>query len=166
MYPRILVPTDGSPVSALAAQAAIELAHACGSSIVVLSIAVPEAPFPSVEGGMVFDPGQQLDILLEHAQGFVGTLAQSVRHAGLDCTPVARVATDPAQAIADAAREYSCDLIIMGSHGRRGLSRLLAGSVTQEVLANAPVPVMVFRPALPGDKVRELARPCPASEQK
>lgn len=166
MYTRILVPTDGSPVSELAAQAAIELARACGSSIVALSIAVPEAILPSVEGGMVLDPGQQVDALLEHAHGFVGTLAQSVRHAGIDCTPVTRIDPDPARAIVDAAGEYRCDLIVMGSHGRRGLSRWLAGSVTQEVLAYAPVPVMVLRPALPGEKAQALARACPASEHE
>ncbi len=53
-----------------------------------------------------------------------------------------------AEVIGDAAREHGCDLIVMGSHGRRGLSRLLAGSVTQAVLAYIPVPVMVLRPPL------------------
>lgn len=164
MYTRILVPTDGSSVSELAAQAAIELARSCGSGIVALSIAVPEGGLPSVEGGMVLDPGQQVDALLEHAHGYVGTLARSARNAGIECTPVTRIDPDPAQAIVAAAREYGCDLIVMGSHGRRGLSRLLAGSVTQEVLAYAAVPVMVFRPALSGEQARELARSCPASE--
>ncbi len=162
MFTRILVPTDGSSVSALASQAAIELARSCGSSIVALSIAVPEGELPSVEGGMVLDPGQQVDALLEHAHGFVGTLAQSVRQAGIDCTPLTRIDLDPAQAIVAAAREYGCDLIVMGSHGRRGLSRLLVGSVTQEVLAYAAVPVMVLRPSLSGEQARELARSCPA----
>ena len=163
MYKRILIPTDGSSVSGLAADAAIELARSCGSGIVTLSIVVPELVFPYVEGGLVLDSGQQVDVLLENAHGFVGALAERARRSGIACTPVTRIDPDPAQAIVEAAREYHCDLIVMGSHGRRGLSRLLAGSVTQAVLAYAPVPVMVLRPALPDEQAQALARPCPAS---
>jgi nucleotide-binding universal stress UspA family protein len=162
MYKRILVPTDGSPVSALAADAAIELARSSNAEIVALSVVVPEAVLPSIEGAMVLDPGQQVDVLQEHAHGIVGNLAERVRRAGLECRPLTRIDPDPARAIVEAAREYGCDLIAMGSHGRRGLSRLVAGSVTQEVLAYAPVPVMVLRPALPGEHAEALARPCPA----
>lgn len=162
MYKRILVPTDGSPVSALAADAAIEMARSAGAEIVALSIVVPEAVLPSIEGAMVFDPGQHVDVLQEHAHGFVGALAERARRGGVGCRPVTRIDPDPARAIVEAAREYDCDLIAMGSHGRRGLSRLLAGSVTQAVLAYAPVPVMVFRPALPGEQAQALARECPS----
>jgi nucleotide-binding universal stress UspA family protein len=162
MYKRILVPTDGSPVSTLAADAAIELARCGGGEIVALSIVVPEPVVPSVEGAMVLDPGQQIDVLQEHAHAIVGTLAERMRRGGVECRPVTRIDPDPARAIVEAAREYDCDLIAMGSHGRRGLSRLLAGSVTQSVLAYAPVPVMVLRPALPDEQAQALARACPA----
>lgn len=60
------------------------------------------------------------------------------------------------------ASEHACELIVMGSHGRRSLSRLLMGSVTQAVLAYAPVPVMVVRPAPASAAAQALARPCPA----
>ncbi|MFC0252238.1 universal stress protein [Massilia consociata] len=146
MYKRILVPTDGSPISGQAVDAAIELARACGSAIVALSIAEPAPAIPSVEAAMVVDPGQQVNELLEHAHGFAAAVAERARAAGIACTPIASFMPDTAQAIVGAAREHGCDLIVMGSHGRRGLSRLLAGSVTQAVLAHAPVPVMVLRP--------------------
>ncbi len=162
MYKRILIPTDGSSVSGLAADAAIELARSCESGIVTLSIVVPEPVLPDIGGGIVLDSRQQTDVLLENAHGFVGTLAERARRAGIECTPVTRIDPDPARAIVEAAREYQCDLIVMGSHGRRGLSRLLAGSVTQAVLAYAPVPVMVLRPALPDEQAQALARTCPA----
>lgn len=151
MFTHILVASDGSSVSSLAAQAAVDLARSCGASIVALSIAVPEAP-PLIEGGMVFDPGQQADDLLEYAHGVVDALAKAARAAGVECIPVTRIAPDASQAIVMAAREYRCDLIVMGSHGRRGLSRLLAGSVTQEVLVSAPVPVLVYRPGRPDEQ--------------
>ncbi|RZJ85456.1 MAG: universal stress protein, partial [Massilia sp.] len=99
----------------------------------------------------------------EHAHGFVGAMAERARRGGVGCRPVTRIDPDPAREIVEAAREYHCDLIAMGSHGRRGLSRLLAGSVTQAVLAYAPVPVMVFRPALPGEQAQALARECPSA---
>jgi nucleotide-binding universal stress UspA family protein len=88
-----------------------------------------------------------MDVLLEHAQRYVDAIAARCAKAGVACTALTCSALDPAEAIADTVREQQCDLIVMGSHGRRGLSRLLAGSVTQAVLAGAPVPVMVLRPA-------------------
>ena len=149
MYRRILVPSDGSSVSDRAVDAAIEFAQACGAEIVALAVAVPEPVLQSLEGGVVLDPGQQVDVLLEHAGACAKAIAARAQLAGVRCMPLTRFSLDPAEAIVDAAREHACDLIVMGSHGRRGLSRLLMGSVTQSVLAYAPVPVMVLRPAPP-----------------
>ena len=146
MYKRILVPTDGSAVSENVVPAAVELARACGADIVALSVAVPEPAFQSVEGAMVVDPGRQGEVLLQHAQALAGSIAQRAAAAGVACTPVATLSYYPAEAILDSARAHGCDLIFMGSHGRRGLSLLLTGSVTQAVLASATVPVMVLRP--------------------
>lgn len=84
----------------------------------------------------------------------VDALERSALRAGIDCISVTRIAPDASQAIVLAACDYRCDLIVMGSHGRRGLSSLLAGSVTQEVLASATVPVMVLRPARPDEQAR------------
>lgn len=162
MYRRILVPTDGSPLSEAAVDAAIEFVQGReGSEIVALSVAVPEPTFQSLEGAMAYDPGLQVDVLLEHAQGYVDAIAARCSKAGVACTPLTCSALDSAEAIVDTAREQQCDLIVMGSHGRRGLSRLLAGSVTQAVLASAPVPVMVLRPAAHGvpGQAQEQARP-------
>lgn len=148
MYRRILVPTDGSPVSERAADAAIDFARANGSEIVALSVAVPQPAFQSLEGAVAWDPGLQMDLVVKQAEEFANAVAGRARQAGVPCTTVASCALDPAEAIGDTAREHGCDLIVMGSHGRRGLNRLLAGSVTQGVLAYAPAPVMVLRPPL------------------
>lgn len=161
MYKRILVPTDGSSVSEAAVDAAIDLAQARGSEIVALSVAVPEPVFQSLEGAIPYDPGMQVDVLLEHTKGYVDAIAARAAKAGVSCTPVTCSSLDAAEAIADTAREHACDLIVMGSHGRRGLSRLLAGSVTQAVLAYAPVPVMVLRPGLQEGKAGKQAQEQP-----
>jgi nucleotide-binding universal stress UspA family protein len=162
MYRRILVPTDGSPVSEHAVDVAIALAKACGSEIVALSVAVPEPILPSIEGAMVVDPGQQVDVLLEHAKEYTAAVAARAQRLGVACTPITMFSPDPGELIVATAREEGCELIVMGSHGRRGLSRLLMGSMTQAVLANAPVPVMVVRPAPPRDAAQALARPRPS----
>ena len=147
MYQRILVPTDGSPVATAGAQAAIELAKAFGSDIVALSVAQPEPAVPLAEGaGLIASPGPEA--LLEEARKHVERVAHAAARAGVKCTPLTCLGDSPADEIVDAVKRTGCDLIYIASHGRRGLSRLIAGSVTQRVLAYAPVPVMVFRPQL------------------
>lgn len=145
MYQRILVPTDGSDISAEAADAAIAFARACGSELVALSIAQPEPLLPSAEGAMattVLDP----ELMLAGAQRHAGRVADAAAKAGVPCTIVTGFGHSPAGEIIEAVARTHCDLVFMGSHGRRGLSRLIAGSVTQHVLAGSPVPVMVYRP--------------------
>lgn len=146
MYRRILVPTDGSDVSALAERAAIEFARANGSAVVALAIAQPHPPAVAAEGAMVIDPAVETDTLLAAAEANAARVAAAAQAAGVACTPLATVAYSPSQAIIEHAGQHGCDLIFMATSARRGLSRLLLGSVTEQVLAAAPVPVLVLRP--------------------
>lgn len=147
MYKRILVPTDGSEISSVAVDAAIAFARICGGDIVALSIAQPEPVTLTAEGALA--SGEfQIDALLEQARRRVERVAEAAARAGVRCTPVTGYGYSPADEIVEAAKRHGCDLVFMASHGRRGLSRLIAGSVTQHVLAYAPVPVMVYRPRL------------------
>ena len=145
MYQRILVPTDGSEIAAVAAQAAIALAKAFGSEIVALSVVQPEPMMPLAEGAGVI-AGRGPDVLMEEARQHVERVARAAAAAGVKCTSLTCHGDSPADEIIEAAKRTGCDLIYIASHGRRGLSRLIAGSVTQRVLAYAPVPVMVYRP--------------------
>jgi nucleotide-binding universal stress UspA family protein len=146
MYKRILVPTDGSPLSEQAAAAAIDFARLCGAELIAVSVAEPYPPVPAAEGAMVIDPGIETAELLELAQQSVDQVAKAALAAGVRCTTVTAMSLTPYQEIIDTATKHQCDLIFMASHGRRGLSRLLAGSVTQKVLAYSTIPVMVLRP--------------------
>jgi nucleotide-binding universal stress UspA family protein len=146
MYDRILVPTDGSPVSAAAEQAAIAFARAHGSELVALAVGQPQPPIVTAEAAMAIDSGLDNDTLLSAAEAAAHRVAQAAEQAGVRCTAVAVLDYAPADAILATAADRGCDLIFMASHGRRGLSRLLAGSVTQKVLADARVPVLVMRP--------------------
>ncbi|MFC5510322.1 universal stress protein [Massilia jejuensis] len=145
MFQRILVPTDGSDLAAAAAQAAIAFAKVCGSEIVALSVVQPEPAVPMGEAvAAIGMPGP--DVPMEQAQLHVARVSEAAAEAGVKCTTVTCFGYAPADEIVDAVKRTGCDLIFMASHGRRGLSRLIAGSVTQRVLAYAPVPVMVYRP--------------------
>jgi nucleotide-binding universal stress UspA family protein len=150
LYKRILVPTDGSDVSAVAEHAAIEFARAHGSEIVTLSVAQSYPAYAAAEASMAVDPNLDNDALRAWAERNVQRVSAAAATAGVACTPVTVFSHSPSDAILDGARDHGCDLIFMGSHGRRGLSRLLAGSETQKVLAGAEVPVMVFRPRAGG----------------
>ena len=150
MYKKILVPTDGSELSDQAVKAAIDFARLCHADIVALSIAEPYPLIPAAEGAMVIDPGFEIDTLEESARENVAKVAREVAAANLTCIPLTTCSMVPADEIIRIANEQGCDLIFMASHGRRGLSRLLAGSVTQHVLAYSSIPVMVLRPAMQG----------------
>lgn len=146
MFQRILVPTDGSALSQTAEDAAIAFARTCGGGIVALAIAQPEPVLLTAEGALAGGAGLQVDVLLEQARRHVERIAGAAREAGVPCTALTAYGYSPADEIVDTVRRQRCDLVFMASHGRHGLSRLIAGSVTQHVLAYAPVPVMVYRP--------------------
>lgn len=158
MYKRILVPTDGSPISTLAADAALQLARACNSEIVALSVAFPEAYLGGAERGLVSGAGPQVDRLLEEAEGRAAAVAARAQAAGLPSETLATYSLSPGEAIIDVASDRQCDLIVMGTHGVRGLTTgKIAGSVTQHVLAYSAIPVMVLRPPRPDTSVSTQA---------
>lgn len=145
MYRTILVPTDGSSLSAQAAAAAIELARACGSSIVAMSVA-QIYPQVAVEAALAVETAADSRVQLETAQQNVDQVAEAAAKAGVPCTTAVALSFTPHEEIIKAARDHQCDLIFMASHGRRGVSRLLLGSVAQNVLAESDIPVLVLRP--------------------
>ncbi|MDB5908841.1 MAG: universal stress family protein [Massilia sp.] len=149
MYKRILVPTDGSELAGEAVAAAIDYVKASGGAIVAFSVAQPYPMVPAVDGAMMFDPGIDPAEFQQIAQHAVEEVARAAGLAGVICEPHTTRSFLPWEEIVRAAEEYQCDAIFMASHGRHGLSRLIAGSQTQKVLANSHLPVLVLRPALP-----------------
>lgn len=145
MYKKILVPTDGSDLSAQAVAAAIDFARASGASIVALSVVEPY-PLVAAEGAMVIDVGVEMTQRRQIALDNVDKVAQAAKAAGVACSVATAYSALPHEEIINAATVNQCDLIFMASHGRHGLSRLLAGSVTQKVLAGTTIPVLVLRP--------------------
>jgi nucleotide-binding universal stress UspA family protein len=149
MYKRILVPTDGSELAGKAIAAAIDYARASGAVVVAFSVAQPYPILPAVDGAMMIDPGIDSNELQQMAQQSVDEVARAARQGGVACETHTAMSFLPYEEIIRASEEYRCDVIFIASHGRRGLSRLLAGSQTQKVLAYSRVPVLVLRPELP-----------------
>ena len=153
MYKKILVPTDGSELSDRGVSAAIDFARMSGAEIVAFSVAEP-ASIPAAEGSMAIDLAVEADQRQHFAQDSVDKVARAAQAAGVPCTTAVAFSSRPDQEIIDIAVETNCDLIFLASHGRRGLGRLLAGSVAQYVLTHSTIAVMLLRPLMDDHRLR------------
>ncbi|QCC48759.1 universal stress protein [Halobellus limi] len=139
MYETILTPVDGSAPSEAAADHAIELARDADATLAVVSV-VDVAALSAAK----LDTEALLDGYEAEAERHVAAVAERARESGVDVeTAVVRGA--PYQSILDRVDAVGADLVVMGSHGRRGLERYLLGSTTERVLRLSPVPVLVLR---------------------
>ena len=147
MYKRILIATDGSALSAKAVNHGLELAALSGASVVVLKV-VPRYPRTSVEGGMPVDLNDAKRIekqWADAAQVMVDGVKAQGGAQGVTVKAVVAKSDLVAEAVISAAKKHKCELIVMASHGRKGLKRLLLGSETQHVLTHSHIPVLVLR---------------------
>lgn len=146
MFRRILVATDFSPASAPAVAEALRLARESKAEIVLVHAYEPPgaASFAGyIPSANLYDEIEQA--LSTGAQQGLEPLAEEARRQGVRAT--ARVLRgSPSYAIVEAAAADRADLIVVGTHGRGGLPRLLLGSVAQKVIASAPCPVMTVPP--------------------
>lgn len=144
MYTRILVPTDGSEISQKAVQTACSLAKLCGAQLTTLSVKSP-FPYSAISEMQPVPPQEYYDAQERITTAWVNQALAAAKTAGVECKGFTVEATHPWEAIIEQARTDGCDLIVMASHGRRGLSALLIGSETQRVLTHSPIPVLVVR---------------------
>jgi nucleotide-binding universal stress UspA family protein len=147
MFTHILIPTDGSATSRKAVKAGIALAKKLGAKVTGYYALETVQPYLYTEGAVM--PSVTIDLLEQRmtTQGerFLAVIEKTAQTAGVDCEVVMTPTPSPSQGILDVAKKRKCDAIFMGSHGHGGLTALILGSVTQKVLANAKVPVVVFR---------------------
>lgn len=147
MFKHILVPTDGSPASTKAARAAVRLAAEVGARVTAYHAIDTSQPYLFGDG-YAADARTFVDfarLARENGERQVDAVGKLAKAARVPFTPLVAKARTPYEGIVSAARKNKCDLIFIASHGRRGLSKLMMGSVTQKVLARATVPVMVYR---------------------
>lgn len=142
MYSRILVATDGSPLSRRAVRAAAELARAFGARLSVIHVVSPYLGSTGIDLAKL--PGFK-HAVEKSARAPLEAARALARKQEVNAEAVAVVGGEPWKAILRAAQSRRCDLIVMASHGRRGLSGLILGSEAAKVLARSTIPVLVCR---------------------
>ncbi len=147
MYTHILIPTDGSERSARAIEQGVAIAQAMGARVSGLFVA--PAPTPVVFEGLLpvgyMQPEQHAALSARAAKRHLDVIRRAARRAGVAFEAITVTGEYPAEAILHAATERHCDLIVMASHGRRGLAGVVLGCETQKVLTHTGIPVLVCR---------------------
>ena len=145
MYQHILIPTDGSELAEHAVTHGLSLAKSVGAKVTVIIVEDPFNWLPLAEAG-VFEPlGKYAEQIKALAARVLNRAANAAKQAGVSCDTLQVEDAQPYQAIIAAATDRGCDLIVMASHGRSGLSAILLGSVTNKVLTYTKTPVLVCR---------------------
>ena len=146
MYTRILICTDGTPLSNKAVDSGIALAAKLSAEVFAYMV-VPPYPAMYFEGAMVLTPAETARVEKEwneQAKTVVDEVKKTAMTQGVKTTAVTGHG-HVAEAIISAAKKHACDLIVMASHGRKGIARVLLGSETMHVLTHSHIPVLVLR---------------------
>lgn len=148
MYTRILVATDGSPLSERAVDAGINLASALNAGLIIGTVGAPYTP-PLYAGDLVpnnyLTASEHDEKVRASSQEILEQSSARVRQKGLTCETGFEIADEPADGIIKIAQEKKADLIVVASHGRAGLSALLLGSATRQLISNANIDLLVVR---------------------
>lgn len=144
MFTRILVPTDGSDITQKAVATAVKLAKSVNAKLYTLSVKEP-FPYSAISEMQPTPPQEFFDAQERIAAARVKEVREAAEASGLQCEAHTVEALHPWEAVIEHAGRHACDLIVMASHGRRGVTALLLGSETQKVLTHSTVPVLVVR---------------------
>jgi nucleotide-binding universal stress UspA family protein len=146
MYQHILISTDGSEIAQKGVDHGLGLAKAIGAKTTIVTVTEVLMPYLP-RGGEVtaFAHYQEFaEIQKDAAERLLSDVKEKAAEKGVEADTVCIELSSPAEAIVETAKERGCGLIVMASHGRRGLQRLMLGSVAREVLALSPIPVLVI----------------------
>jgi nucleotide-binding universal stress UspA family protein len=145
MFRHILLPTDGSDLSEGAIKEGVRLAKSIDAKVTGLCV----MPFPHTFFSEMEIPTQALDQAIkrskEVAERYLAGIEKEAKETGVACDVVYERSDYPYEAIIRVAEQKGCDLIMMASHGRRGVGALVIGSETQKVLTHSKIPVLVYR---------------------
>ncbi|MDE2259562.1 MAG: universal stress protein [Betaproteobacteria bacterium] len=142
MFKHILIPTDGSELSRKAVAGGLEIAKALGARVTAYTCVVEYLPMTEFA---VETPQNVMDQIEAEADQHLKKFAEDAKAAGVVFDTAKSTEYSPYTGIINTARSKKCDLIMMASHGRRGLAGLLLGSETQKVLTHSEIPVLVYR---------------------
>lgn len=144
MFKHILVPVDGSATANLAVAKAAELAKTLGSKVTAVYVIDPY-PFTGVGADFAYGQTQYLSAATAEANAVLDAVKTTMQAAGVAVEVALSEGHAVHQGVLDTLESTGADLVVMGSHGRRGLEKLMLGSVTQRVLGAVHVPVLVVR---------------------
>jgi nucleotide-binding universal stress UspA family protein len=145
MFKHILLPTDGSELSEAAIRQGIRFAKSISAKVTGLCVMYLQHPFfyeTEIPKEFIEQKEKQYK---ELAETYLAVIEKAAKEAGVACDVVYERNDYPYEAIIRVAEQKGCDLIMMASHGRRGVGALLIGSETQKVLTHSKIPVLVFR---------------------
>lgn len=145
MYKHILIATDGSELGQLAVGQGMALARALGAQVTVMTATEPWNSHATSEMSLAFPVEEYDRIAASNASAVLAGVAEMARKTGVSANAVHVKDKQPAEAIVHTARQLGCDLIVMSSHGRRGLSRMLLGSQAGRVMTESAIPVLICR---------------------
>lgn len=145
MFKHVLIATDGSDLAKIAVKKGLELAKALGAKVTAVTVTPSWASVAPGDAPISFPVEEYNRATKENAEAILSSVAAAAEKAGVECTPLHEADQLPADGILSAAEKTACDLIVMSSHGRRGLQRLFLGSQAQEVLTHSLVPVLICR---------------------
>ena len=144
MFKRIVIPTDGSDITNKAIATAVEMAKLHGAQLFAISVKEP-FPYSAVSEMQPTPPQEFFDAQERIAGARLKAVTSAAQAAGVACEAHSVEALHPWEAIIEHAKDKQADLVIMASHGRRGVQALLLGSETQKLLTHSTIPVLVVR---------------------
>jgi nucleotide-binding universal stress UspA family protein len=147
MYKHILIATDGSELADKAVLHGLELAKAVNAKVTLLTVSEPMWSTVPGEMAIAFPHDAYEKSTAAKAEKILASVAEAAKTRGLGYTAKHSREQFPAEGIVAAAQEGGCDLIVMASHGRRGLAKLVLGSQAAKVVTSSTVPVLVYREA-------------------
>jgi nucleotide-binding universal stress UspA family protein len=145
MYKKILVPLDGSATAAKAIGPAVDLARQCGNIPLVGATVTDPYPYAGLADAVPITADEYRATTTRAADAALQPLVDACKAAGLACECVVSENPHPWKALLEAAEAKACDLVVMASHGRRGVQAVLLGSETQKLLTHSHLPVLVVR---------------------
>ncbi len=145
MYKHLLIAVDGSDLSDKALSQGVALAKALGAKVTIVHVSLPWSSIAVGEIAVMFPPQEYEANMAQAAAQLLGRMKTAAEAAGVSAAVEHVTDPHPDRAILATAEKQGCDLLVMGSHGRRGIAGLLLGSVTAKTLTHSKIPVLVYR---------------------
>jgi nucleotide-binding universal stress UspA family protein len=145
MLDNVLIPTDGTELSARAAAFGVQLAKKMGAKVTAVTVTAPADEIMVGEVRVIRNPEDYEQRAAESARVMLDVIGKLATEAGVACEKLHARSALPWQGILEAAKSRKADMIVMASHGRRGLSAMLIGSETQKVVNHSHIPVTIYK---------------------